>query len=51
MSIGNGVDRGNCSNPIDASVLADYWLAALTGYRRSKPSKSICSTATGAVSG
>jgi hypothetical protein len=32
VSIGNGVDRGNCSNPIDAAVLADYWLAALTGY-------------------
>ena len=32
MSIGKGVDRRNCSNPIDAAVLADYWLAALTGY-------------------
>jgi hypothetical protein len=30
MRIGNGVGRGNCSNPMDAAVLADYWLAALT---------------------
>lgn len=32
MSIENGVDRRNCSNPVDAAVLADYWLAALTAY-------------------
>jgi hypothetical protein len=31
MSIRNGVDRGNCSSPIDAAVLADYWLAVLPG--------------------
>src|SRR4029450_14104396 len=30
MRIGNGVGRGNCSNPMDAAVLSDYWLAALT---------------------
>jgi len=29
MRIGNERDPGNCSNPIDATVLADYWLAAL----------------------
>jgi hypothetical protein len=32
VRIGNGIDRGNCSNPIDAAVLADYWRAALTPY-------------------
>jgi Putative zinc-finger len=30
MSIGNAGDPGGCSNPIDAAVLADYWLAALS---------------------
>jgi hypothetical protein len=29
MSIGNEHDPMSCSNPIDAAVLADYWLAAL----------------------
>ncbi|MBK5291620.1 MAG: hypothetical protein JJE04_08105 [Acidobacteriia bacterium] len=29
MSVGNQGDPGNCPNPIDAAVLADYWLAAL----------------------
>ena len=29
MRIGNEGDPVNCSNPIDAAVLADYWLAAL----------------------
>jgi len=29
MSIGNENDPVSCSNPIDAAVLADYWLAAL----------------------
>jgi hypothetical protein len=29
MRIGNDGDPVNCSNPIDAAVLADYWLAAL----------------------
>jgi hypothetical protein len=29
MSIGNDGDPATCSNPIDAAVLADYWLAAL----------------------
>jgi hypothetical protein len=31
MMFGNEVDSVNCSNPIDAAVLADYWLAALEG--------------------
>lgn len=29
MSIGNERDPMSCSSPIDAAVLADYWLAAL----------------------
>jgi hypothetical protein len=29
MRIGDEGDPVNCSNPIDAAVLADYWLAAL----------------------
>ena len=29
MRIGNEGDPVSCSNPIDAAVLADYWLAAL----------------------
>ena len=29
MRIGNEGDAGICSNPIDAAVLADYWLGAL----------------------
>lgn len=29
MRMGNDGDPVNCSNPIDAAVLADYWLAAL----------------------
>ena len=29
MSIGNEGDSVNCSNPIDAGILADYWLAVL----------------------
>lgn len=29
MSTGNDGDPVNCSNPIDAAILADYWLAAL----------------------
>ena len=29
MRIGDDGDPVNCSNPIDAGVLADYWLAAL----------------------
>jgi hypothetical protein len=29
MRIGNESDSVSCSNPIDAAVLADYWLAAL----------------------
>ena len=31
MTIGNGSDRTTCSNPMDAGVLADYWLGALAG--------------------
>lgn len=31
MSIGDDGDPAACSNPIDAAVLADYWLAALVG--------------------
>jgi hypothetical protein len=31
MSIGNDGDPVSCSNPIDAAILADYWLAALPG--------------------
>jgi hypothetical protein len=31
MRTGNDSDPANCSNPIDAAVLADYWLAALAG--------------------
>jgi Putative zinc-finger len=31
MSIENEGDPVNCSNPIDAAILADYWLAALPG--------------------
>jgi hypothetical protein len=30
MRRGNGDDAANCSNPIDAAVLADYWIAALS---------------------
>lgn len=29
MTVGNQGDPVNCSNPIDAAVLADYWTAAL----------------------
>ena len=29
MNIGDNADSVNCSNPIDAALLADYWLAAL----------------------
>jgi hypothetical protein len=29
MKIGDSADSVNCSNPIDAALLADYWLAAL----------------------
>jgi hypothetical protein len=29
MTVGNEGEPVNCSNPIDAAVLADYWLAAL----------------------
>jgi hypothetical protein len=29
MTVGNQGDPVNCSNPIDAAVLADYWAAAL----------------------
>ncbi len=29
MNIGDNTDSVNCSNPIDAAVLADYWLGAL----------------------
>jgi len=31
MSIGNERDPVNCANPIDAAILADYWLGALPG--------------------
>jgi hypothetical protein len=31
MNTGDNGDAVNCSNPIDAAVLADYWLAVLTG--------------------
>ena len=30
MSIGNDDEPLTCSDPIDAAVLADYWLAMLT---------------------
>jgi hypothetical protein len=30
MTIGNESDPMSCSNPIDAAILADYWLAALS---------------------
>ncbi len=30
MKLGNGHGAGNCSNPIDAAILADYWIAALS---------------------
>jgi hypothetical protein len=29
MRIGSESDSVSCSNPIDAAVLADYWLASL----------------------
>ena len=31
MNTGDNGDAVNCSNPIDAAVLADYWLAVLAG--------------------
>jgi hypothetical protein len=31
MSTGENADAVNCSNPIDAAILADYWLAVLPG--------------------
>ena len=31
MNTGDKGDAVNCSNPIDAAVLADYWLAVLAG--------------------
>jgi hypothetical protein len=31
MNTGDNGDAVNCSNPIDAAVLADYWLAVLEG--------------------
>lgn len=31
MKAGSDGDSVNCSNPIDAAILADYWVAALAG--------------------
>ncbi len=45
MTTGNESGAVICSDPIDAAVLADYWLARWQ-IQRNKPLRSICMAAT-----
>jgi hypothetical protein len=52
MSIRDRVDSGNCRNPIDTALLADYWLAALSGHDEEQVEEHLfnCDTCGGRLS-